>query len=62
MKDLPVGGLPEGEQMHAEHFRSNDRKRFEWPFGRIIELYPGKDNQVGAVEVETPIGVLVRSL
>jgi len=108
MKDLPVDGFPEGEQMHAGNLRenyqkirslrralnnrfrkeylsqlvhvknerknqppvvgdvvlvgSNDRKRFEWPLGRIIELYPGKDNQVRVAKVKTSNGVLVRPL
>jgi hypothetical protein len=41
---------------------SNDRKRFEWPLGRIIELYPGQDKQVRVAKVKTASRFLVRPL
>ena len=35
-------------------------KRCNWPLGRVIEVYPGKDNVVRSVKVKNSSGVLVR--
>ncbi|GFS56875.1 hypothetical protein TNCV_2661011 [Trichonephila clavipes] len=32
---------------------NEDKKRAFWPLGRIVKLYPGKDNYVRLVKVKT---------
>lgn len=34
---------------------------FNWPIGRIVSIYPGKDNRVRAFDVKTPNGNIVRT-
>jgi hypothetical protein len=34
---------------------SDDRKRFEWPLGRIVELIPGKDGHVRTAKVRVMV-------
>jgi len=41
---------------------SDNKKRFEWPLGRIVEVYPGKDGHVRVAKVRTAVGVLTRPL
>jgi hypothetical protein len=36
--------------------------RLQWPLGRVIELYPGKDNKVRSVLVQTQKGQFVRPI
>lgn len=38
------------------------RKRLEWPVARIIELFPGKDNEVRVARLKKKNGELIRSL
>jgi hypothetical protein len=37
-----------------------NKKRYEWPLGRILELFPGKDNKVRVARVKTTRGTLTR--
>ncbi|UYV75102.1 hypothetical protein LAZ67_12002471 [Cordylochernes scorpioides] len=39
---------------------SDLRKRTEWPLGRIIELYPGKDGIVRVAKLKTGGGIVIR--
>jgi len=39
-----------------------NKKRYEWPLGIIVELYPGRDGQVRVARVKTKNGFLVRPL
>ncbi|UYV65562.1 hypothetical protein LAZ67_3004702 [Cordylochernes scorpioides] len=39
---------------------SDLRKRTEWPLGRIIELYPGKDGIVRVAKLKTGDGIIIR--
>ncbi|UYV80611.1 hypothetical protein LAZ67_19000984 [Cordylochernes scorpioides] len=39
---------------------SDLRKRTEWPLGRIIELYPGKDDIVRVAKLKTGGGIVIR--
>ncbi|UYV84140.1 hypothetical protein LAZ67_X001305, partial [Cordylochernes scorpioides] len=39
---------------------SDLRKRTEWPLGRIIELYPGKDGIVRVAKLKTGGGIIIR--
>jgi len=41
---------------------SDNRKRFEWPLGRIIQLFPGKDGKFRVAKVRTAKGMLERPL
>jgi len=41
---------------------SDGKKRFEWPLGRIIELFPGKDGKTRVVKVKTKNGVYLRPI
>ena len=41
---------------------ADNKKRFEWPLGRIVELYPGKDGEIRVAKVQTQNGVLIRPL
>lgn len=38
----------------------DNKKRFCWPLGRIVELYPGKDGICRVAKVKTRMGTLVR--
>jgi hypothetical protein len=44
------------------HVATDNRKRLEWPLGRILELLPGKDGKVRVGKVKTSSGVLLRPL
>lgn len=33
-----------------------------WPIGRVLEVYPGKDNIVTSVKVKTSRGVILRPI
>jgi hypothetical protein len=37
-------------------------KRIMWPMGRVLELIPGKDNNVRVVKVKTTTGVITRPI
>jgi hypothetical protein len=39
-----------------------DTPRYKWVFGRVTKTFPGKDNLVRSVEVETKQGLFVRPL
>lgn len=39
-----------------------NKKRFEWPLGRITKLIPGKDGKIRVVMVKTSTGVFTRPL
>ncbi|XP_035218792.1 uncharacterized protein LOC118192023 [Stegodyphus dumicola] len=41
---------------------NEDKKRTFWPLGRIVKLYPGKDNNVILVKVKTWNGEILRPL
>ncbi|XP_037047435.1 uncharacterized protein LOC119082120 [Bradysia coprophila] len=40
----------------------DDKKRMDWPLVRIIELYPGNDNQIRVARLKTISGDLIRPL
>ncbi|XP_021959017.1 uncharacterized protein LOC110854896 [Folsomia candida] len=40
----------------------DNKKRFEWPLGRILEVYPGRDGNVRVAKVKTKLGSLLRPL
>ncbi|OXA43068.1 Pro-Pol polyprotein [Folsomia candida] len=40
----------------------DNKKRIEWPMGRIIQLYPGKDGQVRVARVKTTTNEFLRAL
>ncbi|OXA36644.1 uncharacterized protein LOC110862921 [Folsomia candida] len=40
----------------------DNKKRIEWPMGRIIQLYPGKDGQVRVARVKTTTNEFLRPL
>lgn len=40
----------------------SNKKRFEWPLGRIVDLIPGKDGKIRVVKVKTTTGTLTRPL
>lgn len=40
----------------------DNMKRIDWPYGRIVELIPGKDRKVRVVQVLTKSGVLTRPI
>jgi hypothetical protein len=37
-------------------------KRVDWPMGVVLEVYPGKDNNVRVAKLKTTKGVLVRPI
>jgi len=39
-----------------------NKKRFEWPLGKILEIYPGKDQKIRVAKVKTAKGTLLRPL
>ena len=40
----------------------DERKRVNWPLGRIVELLPGKDKQVRVAKVKTKHGIIERPI
>ena len=45
--------------INDKHFNKN---RLTWPLGRITKLFPGRDNKVRSVEIQTQSGLLVRAI
>jgi len=41
---------------------SEDKKRFQWPLGIIVELFPGRDGAVRVARLKTKHGFLERPL
>jgi len=41
---------------------ADNKKRWEWPMGRILELFPGRDGHVRVARVKTAKGELTRPL
>lgn len=41
---------------------ADNKKRFEWPLGRIMELIPGTDKKIRVAKVKTKNGILIRPL
>ncbi|GFY19649.1 integrase catalytic domain-containing protein [Trichonephila clavipes] len=41
---------------------NEDKKRAFWPLGRIVKLYPGKDNYARLVKVKTSNGEVLRPI
>jgi len=39
---------------------SENKKRIEWPLGKVVEQYPGKDGVVRVVKLKTASGFLIR--
>jgi len=39
---------------------SDDKKRWQWPMARILELMPGKDGHVRVAKLKTAFGVFIR--
>ena len=39
---------------------SPDTSRGNWPLGRVIEVYPGKDGHVRIVKIQVGDGTLIR--
>ncbi|XP_042910984.1 uncharacterized protein [Parasteatoda tepidariorum] len=37
-----------------------DKRRLDWPMGRVVEVFPGKDNSVRVVKLKTGKGELIR--
>ena len=108
LRDLPVSGLPEFEEIGAAEVRkafkrikalkealqsrfrkeylgqlvqqaseekrrtveigdlvlvgADNKKRFEWPIGRVVELLPGKDGETRLVRVKTSTGIFLRPI
>ena len=42
--------------------RSTDTPRGKWPLGRIVKVFPGKDNKVRVVDVQIGMSVLRRPI
>ncbi|XP_054720755.1 uncharacterized protein LOC129230381 [Uloborus diversus] len=40
--------------------KCENRKRLDWPLGRVIDLFPGQDDFVGVVKLKTEKGELTR--
>jgi hypothetical protein len=40
----------------------DERKRVNWPLGRVVELLPGKDKQVRVAKVKTKHGIIERPI
>jgi hypothetical protein len=53
----PTGTIKKNELVFVG---SDKKKRIDWPMGRVIELYPGKDDEVRVVKVRTANGELTR--
>jgi hypothetical protein len=43
-----------------ENWKDGDGPRNNWPLGRIIQTYPGKDGQVRVADVKTKTGTYRR--
>ncbi|CAL8131492.1 unnamed protein product [Orchesella dallaii] len=56
-KGKPTRPLQVGEIVIVEN---ENRKRMDWPLGRILELIPGKDGVQRVAKVKTQDGVLIR--
>ena len=41
---------------------SDNKKRFEWPLARILELIPGKDGNIRVAKLKTRYGTIIRPL
>ena len=41
---------------------SENKKRYEWPLARVIELFPGKDQKIRVAKLKTANGILLRPL
>ena len=41
---------------------SPDRPRGDWPLGRIVEVFPGKDNHVRVAKVQVGNKTIVKSI
>ena len=39
---------------------SENKKRIEWPMGRILEIFPGKDGKIRLVKVKVRDGEMLR--
>jgi len=39
---------------------ADNKKRFQWPLGKILEIIPGKDDKVRVARVKTATGILLR--
>jgi hypothetical protein len=40
----------------------DNKKRLDWPLGRVIEIFPGRDQEVRVVKVKTSSGELIRPI
>ncbi|XP_035214816.1 uncharacterized protein LOC118188493 [Stegodyphus dumicola] len=56
-KTVPSRTIKKGDLVFVE---DDKRKRTDWPMGRVIETYPGKDNNIRVVKVKTSSGELLR--
>ncbi|KFM67484.1 hypothetical protein X975_05852, partial [Stegodyphus mimosarum] len=56
-KTVPSRTIKKGGLAFAEDDR---RKRTDWPMGRVIETYPGKDNSIRVAKVKTSSSELLR--
>jgi len=41
---------------------ADNKRRWEWPMARIVELLPGKDGHVRVAKVKTAVGILTRPI
>jgi hypothetical protein len=41
---------------------ADNKKRYEWPLGRVVELYPGRDGNIRVAKLRTNSGVFLRPL
>lgn len=41
---------------------SDNKRRIQWPMGRVIDIFPGKDKVVRVAKVKTENGVLIRPI
>lgn len=42
--------------------KCDNKKRIDWPLGRVIAVFPGKDNFIRVVKVKTAKGELTRAV
>ncbi|GFU65004.1 hypothetical protein TNCV_2852061 [Trichonephila clavipes] len=47
---------------HTVMRRSDNSKRLNWPLGRVIELYPGKDGIERVAKIRVVNGIVIKSL